>query len=284
MKLFLLALRVLLLPILFGCAIRSQAQVTVFDPSTYGEEIQNFGQEYNENQTLLQQFQLGVQQYNLLNSQYQRLASIARYAMNANPWQQMPVTFNSQGRIGGWLTTVNVGGYNNAYAALSQSQYQYTMPSASLTGTYDQQTRRSMQAASVDLHNNSLQDTLGIIGGIRNNAMANDAALQNLQADSLDEDDGFVTETALLQKQSIALGIIAQAQSDTNKALIAIAELTQAQVQQTANDRSMAVTDDASQAASWTAGSEASGTGTGTLNDSYSTLQKAAQNAVGAAQ
>jgi hypothetical protein len=276
MKHVVIICRFFVLALLIAYGSQAHAQFTVFDPTTYGEEVENFGQLYNENQTTLQQFQMAVQQYNLLNSQYQRLASMARYATSANPWAAMPITFNSQGRIGGWATTINTGGYANANAALSQSQYQYTMPSSSLNGTPDQNTRMSMQASSVDLHNNSLQDSLSIVGGIRNNALANDAALQNLAADAADEDDAFVTQTAIAQKQSIALSIIASAQSDTNKALTALIELQMASAQQTANDRSMALTDAANQNAGWQNGSQASGTGTGTLNSSFVSLQNAA--------
>jgi len=260
----------------------AHAQWTVFDPSTYGEEVENFGQLYNENQTTLQHLEMAIQQYNLLNSQYQQVANIAKYGMNSrNLWSAMPFQFNSQGRITGWGTTLDAGTYPNAYTAVSQSQY---MP-ASLVNpawlTQDMLNRWQLRQSSVDLKKNSLQDALAAVGGVRNASLQNDAALTSLIADSRAGDASMQTSTAIAQKTSIATTILAQGQSDANKQLAAMVELEATQIQEEANDRAMELQDESNRAQSWQTGATAGGTGTGNLSGTYSTLRGVAATVSG---
>lgn len=273
--------RFLFVACLFLLPLAAHAQWTVYDPTVYAEEVENYGQLYNSNQTLLQQFQTAVQQYNMLNSQFQQLSNETRYVTSGNMWSQAPLTVDSQGRLGGWATTINVGGNNNAAAALNSMRYQYTPPTPTVSPSPDQSTRTSLEASALDLHYNSLQDALSIIGGIRNTASQNDTALTNLASDSIDQSSPQNTQTALAEKTSIATTILARAQSDTNKALVAQLELMSSQVQQQMNDRAEELQNRANNAANWTNGNQASGTGTGALDSTYNTLQGAALQASG---
>lgn len=265
--------RFLFVALFCSLPLAARAQWTVYDPSVYAEEIENYGQMYNANQTLLQQFQTAVQQYNMLNAQFHQLTDESRYITSANYWLQAPLTVDSQGRLGGWMTTVNVGGYSNSAAGLNALRYLYAPPTPIAPPTEDQSTRLSLQAASVDLHYNSLEDSLAVIGSIRNSATQNDTALNNLATDSIDQSSGQNTQTALAEKTSIATAILARAQSDTNKALVAQIELQSAQLQQEMNDRAEDLQNRANTAANWTNGNQASGYGSGSLDSTYTTLQ-----------
>lgn len=271
--------------LMLACSTKAHAQWTVFDPTVYGEEIENFGQLYNSNQSLLQQVEMGIQQYNLLNSQYQQVANMVRYAMNSrNLWSAMPFNFNSQGRITGWGTTLDAGTYPNAYSALVQSQYQWTNLASAPFLNPDRNNRYQLRQSSVDLQNNSLEDSLAVIGGVRNASMMNDSMLGNLITDTDDSGDPMQTQTAIAQKTSIASTIMAQGQSDNNKLLSALLEMQSSQLQQSSNDRAMDLQDQSNTAQSWTDGSAAGGSGNGTLGSSYTTLQTTANAVSGAYQ
>jgi len=268
---------------LFG-GTTAHAQWTVFDPSTYGEEIENFGQLYNENQTTLQHLEMAIQQYNLLNSQYQQVSNMVRYSMaSRNLWSAMPFSFNRQGRITGWGTTLDAGTYPNAYTAIQQSQYVPNLTTPAFL-TQDLLNRWQLRQSSVDLQNNSLQDALAVVGGVRNSAMMNDSTLGNLIVDTDASDDPLQTQTAIAQKTSIATTILAQGQSDSNKQLSALLELQAASLQAQTNDHAMALQDQSNTSASWTDGTAAAGTGNGTLDSSYSTLQTTANTVAGTNQ
>lgn len=271
--------RFLVVTFICSLSVAAHAQWTVYDPTVYAEELQNYGQLYNSNQTLLQQFQMAVQQYNMLNAQFQQLSNETRYATSGNLWSQSPLTVDSQGRLGGWSTTINVGGYSNSAAGLNMMRYQYTPTSPVMPPTFDQSQRISLQASSVDLHYNSLQDSLSLIGGIRNTATQNDAALSALAADSTDPSNPLNTQTALAEKTSIATTILARAQSDTNKALVAEVELESAQLQQEMNDRAEDLQNRSNTAANWNTGNQASGFMSGNLNTTYSSMQSTALQA-----
>lgn len=264
----------------------AHAQWTVFDPSTYGEEVENFGQLYNENQTTLQQLEMGIQQYNLLNSQFMQVYNYVRYALAArNMWSAMPFQFNSTGRITGWGTTLDAGTYPNAYTAIQQSQYVPNLSTPAFL-TQDLLNRWQLHQSSVDLQNNSLEDALAVVGGVRNASMMNDSNLGNLISDADDGNagDGNQTQTAIAQKTSIATTILAQGQSDANKELAALLELQASQLQSQTNDRAMAMQDQSNTYGSWTDGSAAGGSGNGTLGSSYNTLQSAASTVAGTNQ
>ena len=269
---------------LIGGTATAHAQWTVFDPSTYGEEVENFGQLYNENQTTLQHLEMAIQQYNLLNSQYQQVSNMVRYAMaSRNMWSAMPFNFNRQGRITGWGTTLDAGTYPNAYMAIQQSQYVPNLTTPAFL-TQDLLNRWQLRQSSVDLQNNSLQDALAVVGGVRNSSMMNDSNLGNLIMDTDDGDDPLQTQTAIAQKTSIATTIMAQAQSDSNKQLSALLELEAAGLQEQTNDHAMGLQDQSNLSTSWTDGAAASGSGNGTLGSSYSTLQTTGSTVAGTNQ
>lgn len=266
------------------CTQFARAQVTVFDPSVYGEEIENFGQLYNSNQSLLQQVEMGIQQYNLLDAQYQQVSNIVKYAMNSrNLWAAMPFNFNSQGRITGWGTTLDAGTYPSAYSALQQSQYQFNLASAPFLNP-DRNNRYTLRASSVDLQNNALQDCLATIGNVRNAGLNNDSTLGNLIGDSDDGESALATSTAIAQKTSISTSILAQGQADANKQLACQLELGTAQLQQAANASAMELQDESNRVTTWAEGEQAGGAGSGSLQSSYSQMQTAAASAMGVTQ
>ena len=262
----------------------AHAQMTVFDPSTYGEEIENFGQLYNSNQSLLQQIEMGIQQYNLLDSQYQQVANIVKYAMNSrNLWAAMPFNFNSQGRITGWGTTLDAGTYPSAYSALQQSQYQFNLASMPFLNP-DRNNRYTLRASSVDLQNNALQDCLATIGNVRNAGLTNEPMMGNLIDDSDDGENDMETSTAIAQKTSISTSILAQGQSDANKQLACQLELGTAQLQQASNASAMELQDESDMATTWATGEQAGGAGSGSLSSSYTLMQTAAGSVMGVTQ
>jgi hypothetical protein len=259
------------------CAVvpSARAQFTVYDPTNYFESVANYGELVQSNGTLLQQYQQDVQQYNMFQSQFRNLNSMSAYSgQNLNRWS---TTFNqinggtSNQVTGTWGTSLNTGGGTTGYAAANSA----IMTPTPLALTYN---NTSTSSNIIAQNNNTLNrvaigDALNTAGAVRASAINNDAALQQLQTDTLTDDSDEDAQLAIEQKTSIALLIIAQAQSDTNKLLAAQLELATTQAQAATNQANMhaQVASDLS-TTSATVDQSFSGSNTGGLSTSYSTM------------
>jgi hypothetical protein len=196
----------------------------VFDPTNYAEAIQEFLQ-------LQQQYAQLVQTYRMIENQYQQMLWMAqevpvsmgsRYRALAIPWTPSSPT-NTYGTTGGWTLGINTGqgvaaGYSNATETLAA----YGGALGNIPS--DQLARLKTNYATVELTDGANLSGMQTIGQLRGNAPAVEAAIQNLENDSLSSDPGMNTEIAVLNKINAANVINLRNTQDSNKLLTAVAE------------------------------------------------------------
>lgn len=196
----------------------------VFDPTNYGEAIQQLIQ-------LQQQYAQLVQTYQRISAQYDQMmwmaqqvpvSMIARYRALATPWQYSSAT-NTYGTTAGWISSINTGldvagGYLQSIQQLSQ----YGAALGQIPS--DQQNRIRTSYGTVELTDGANQQALATIGRMRGNASAVGTAIQSLEADSLSPSPAMNTEIAVLNKINAANMINVRNTQDSNKLLVALAE------------------------------------------------------------
>ncbi len=196
----------------------------VFDPTNFEEAVQELLQ-------LEQQYAQLVQTYNVIQSQYQQMlwmaqrdpvSLITRYRAAATPWS-LSTAADAYGNTGAWESGINTGQNASAgYAQATQTLGRYGGGFASLSP--DQQSRLQTSYATVELTDGANLAAMQTVGQLRGNAPAVEAAIQNLEADSLSSDPSMNTEIAVLNKINAAGVIGLRNTQDTNKVLVALAE------------------------------------------------------------
>ena len=196
----------------------------VFDPTNYGEAIQQLIQ-------LQQQYAQLVQTYQRISAQYDQMmwmaqqvpvSMIARYRALATPWQYSSAT-NTYGTTAGWISSINTGlDVAGGYLQSIQRLGQYGAALGQIPS--DQQNRIRTSYGTVELTDGANQETLATIGRMRGNASAVETAIQSLEADSLSSSSAMNTEIAVLNKINAANMINVRNTQDSNKLLVALAE------------------------------------------------------------
>jgi len=196
----------------------------VFDPTNYEEAVQEFLQ-------LEQQYQQLVQTYRMIENQYQQMLRMAqpvpvamatRYRALATPWISSSAT-DTYGNTAGWITGINTGGgVASAYAGATRTLNAYGTGFETLAP--DQRAKLQTNYATVELTDGANLSAMQTIGQMRGNASEVEAAIENLESDSLSSDPNMNTEIAVLNKINAASIISLRGTQDTNKALVALAE------------------------------------------------------------
>ena len=217
-----LAISVLCLFLLF-CATVAQAQLTVFDPSVYGQaviEVSKLIQQYNQ---LVQTYQMITNQYNQMLWMAKRVpGDLARFRAIPTPWFLSSAT-NTYGTTGGWISAINTG--SNVLAGYQNATDQLLPYGAALSNVpADQLTPIEKHYATVELADGANEDGIETVGTLRNNAPQVEAAIQNLEDASLESDPDYNTEIAVLNKINAASVVGLRNGQDTNKLLAALAE------------------------------------------------------------
>jgi hypothetical protein len=247
----------------------------VYDPTNYASAVARYGVLVQQLEQMQQQFQQLQQEYQLLTAQkqlfeqqFQQLSNIPdKYKSQFAHWQQAqgPDTFNLNAN---WIHALNAGSVQAAQQGYKQAAVQLQQISGSFANLDPsaQQTVKN-QYANVELLDGATVDTIATVGDVRSNSTSLESTLMNLETDVLSTDPADNTQTALLQKNSVANYIIAKSLQDTNKLLAAQAALTAAQLKQQRDAEAALINDDANNRSQGYIASQAI-TGNGTLGAS----------------
>lgn len=196
----------------------------VFDPTNYGQLVLQLAK-------LELQYEQLVQSNGILRNQYQQMLwmaqqvpvnMLARYGVILTPWQ-MASASNTYGTTGGWITGINTGlGTSVGYSAATRTLGVYGAALGNIPG--DQLDHVKTDYATVELTDGANLTGMDTVGRIRANAPAVEAAIQNLENDSLSSDPEMNTEVAVLNKINAAHMITARNTQDTNQLLASLAE------------------------------------------------------------
>jgi hypothetical protein len=145
-----------------------------------------------------------------------------RYGIPATLWTRSGAT-NTYGTTSGWVSGINTGqGVNDGYAVATQSLGTYGGALGNIPA--DQRDRVKTNYATVELTDGANLAAIQTLGQMRANAPGVEAAIQNLENDSLSADPSMNTEIAVLNKVNAADLISVRNSQDTNKLLAALAE------------------------------------------------------------
>jgi hypothetical protein len=196
----------------------------VFDPTNYGQLVLQLAK-------LELQYEQLVQSNGILRNQYQQMLwmakqvpvnMVARYGVILTPWQ-MSSASNMYGTTGGWITGINTGlGASVGYSAATRTLGVYGAALGNIPG--DQLDHVKTDYATVELTDGANLTGMDTVGRIRSNAPAVEAAIQNLEDDSLSSDPDMNTEIAVLNKINAAHMITVRNTQDTNQLLASLAE------------------------------------------------------------
>jgi hypothetical protein len=225
-KLFLLA------SLAFITAVPGFAQLTVIDPASIRQQIQQLTQMQRELVQLQQMYSLYQQQYNLLNSEAKSLSGLQnRYRYSFANWQQF-VAGNQYGNTNAWADGVTTGNANSI-----QTGFRGLMPTVQpvdVAATPQAQQDWRQQYGLMQLQDASLMTGMKTIGDIRANTQQNTRALAQLEADATSADPSLQSSKALQQKTLVAMLLMIHTLQDTNRAITSSIDL---QVQALAQQR-----------------------------------------------
>jgi hypothetical protein len=196
----------------------------VFDPTSYGELVNQLFQMEQEYAQLVQTYQTIQSQYHqmLFMAQQVPVDMVARYRALATPWFSSSAT-NTYGTTLGWTSGINNGtGVPDGYSAAITTLGTYGAGLANIPP--DQLDRVKTGYATVELTDGANLSGMTTLGNLRANAPAVEATIQNLENDSLSSNPNMNSEVALLNKISAANVVGLRNGQDTNKLLAALAE------------------------------------------------------------
>lgn len=212
----------------FGCAGPALAIFglgdIVFDPSNFEEAVQELAQ-------MEQQYAQLVETYKTVRNQYQEMLwmarevpvdMMARYRALSTPWT-LPSATNTYGTTAGWIAGINTGeNVLGGYSLATEGLRAYGAAFGNIPA--DQQDRIKTSYATVELTDGANLAAIETLGNLRGNAPAVEAAIENLESDSLSSDPNMNTEIAVLNKINAADVVNLRNAQDTNKLLAALTE------------------------------------------------------------
>ena len=218
-------LAVLLVTVLcVGTASAQFGSGIVYDPTNYHNALLRYYQLQQHLVQLQKTYTQVVNAYNLALQMSRNLHNMpARYRAQFSNWRNVTAA-NTYGNTSGWLGGVNadlntVNGYLHATTRLGQYN------PAALTGMPDdEQARVKSQYASVELADGANVNALSTIGAIRGNAATLEARLNNLEQDSLSDDQSLNSEVAVLNKINATNVLTLRSIQDSNKLLASLLE------------------------------------------------------------
>lgn len=207
-----------------GTASAQLGSGVVFDPTNYHNALLRFYQLQQHLAQLQRTYTQVVTAYNLALRMSRNLQNMpARYRAQFSNWRNVTAT-NTYGNTSGWLGGVNadlntINGYLRATTQLSQYN------PASLNGMPDfEQARVKSQYASVELADGANMNALSTIGAIRGNAAALETRMNNLEQDSMSDDEDLNSEVEVLNKINATNVLTLRSVQDTNKLLASLLE------------------------------------------------------------
>jgi len=218
--------------LLLASTLPSVAQLTVIDPASIKQQIQQLLQMQKELVQLQQMYALYQQQFALLNAEAQQIKGLPnRYRYTFANWQQF-VAGNQYSNTSNWANGITSGDANTI-----QSGFRNLLPTiqpVDVTASPRAQQDWRQQYGLIQLQDASLMTGMKTIGDLRNNMQQNARVLAQLEADATSTDPTLQSSKALQQKTLIGLLLMIHTLQDTNRALTSSIDL---QVQTLAQER-----------------------------------------------
>ena len=215
---------VLLVTVLCVGTASAQFGGIVYDPTNYSNAVLRYQQLQQHLLQLQRTYTQIVTAYNLALQMSRNLHNMpARYRAQFSNWRNVTAT-NTYGNTSGWLGGINadlntVNGYLHATTQLGQYN------ASAFTGMPDyEQARVKSQYASVELADGANVNALSTIGAIRGNAATLEARMNNLEQDSLSDDQTLNSEVAVLNKINATNVLTLRSIQDSNKLLASLLE------------------------------------------------------------
>jgi len=218
-------LAVLLVTILcVGTASAQFGSGIVYDPTNYHNALLRYYQLQQHLAQLQKTYTQITTAYNLALQMSRNLHNMPeRYRAQFSNWRSVTAT-NTYGNTSGWVGGVNadmntINGYLRATTQLGLYNQ------LALANMPDQeQARVKSQYASVELADGANMNALSTIGAIRGNAVALEARMNNLEQDSLSDDQSLNSEVAVLNKINATNVLTLRSIQDSNKLLASLLE------------------------------------------------------------
>ena len=213
---------VLLLSLCVGTA-SAQLGGIVYDPTNYANAVLRYNQLVQQLLQLHQTYEEIVNQYNLALRMAQNLQNMpARYQAVFSQWRN-GAALDTYGNTGAWVTAVNTGALGNGYQLATTQLVPYG-PAYLASMDPQELSRVQSQYASVELADGANLTAIGTIGAIRQNALAIQNQMANLETDSLSADPNLNTEVSVLNKINAANMLTLRSVQDSNKLLASLLE------------------------------------------------------------
>jgi hypothetical protein len=207
-----------------GTASAQLGSGIVYDPTNYSNALLRYQQLQQHLLQLQKTYTQVVTAYNLALQMSRNLHNMpARYRAQFSNWRNVTAT-NTYGNTSGWLGSVNadlntINGYLRATTQLGMYNQN------GLAGMPDYELARvKSQYASVELADGANMNALSTIGAIRGNAAALEARMNNLEQDSLSDDEHLNSEVAVLNKINATNVLTLRSVQDSNKLLASLLE------------------------------------------------------------
>jgi len=196
----------------------------VYDPTNYHNALLRYYQLQQHLAQLQKTYTQVVTAYNLALQMSRNLHNMpARYRALFSNWRNATAT-NTYGNTSGWLGGVNTDlDTSNGYLRATTRLGLYNQTALSGMPDYEQ-ARVKSQYASVELADGANMNALSTIGAIRGNAAALEARMNNLEQDSLSDDENLNSEVAVLNKINATNVLALRSIQDSNKLLASLLE------------------------------------------------------------
>lgn len=196
----------------------------VYDPTNYQNALLRYFQLQQHLVQLQKTYTQTVTAYNLALQMSRNLHNMpARYRAQFSNWRNVTAA-NTYGNTSGWLGGVNsdldtINGYLRATTQIGRYN------PAALNGMPDyEQARVKSQYASVELADGANVNALSTIGAIRGNAAALETRMNNLEQDSLSDDESLNSQIGVLNKINATNVLTLRSIQDSNKLLASLLE------------------------------------------------------------
>jgi hypothetical protein len=195
----------------------------VYDPTNYANAVLRYNQLVQQLLQLQQTYEEIVSQYNLALRMAQNLQNMpARYQAVFSQWKN-GAALDTYGNTGAWVAATNTGALGDGYQLATTQLVPYG-PAYLASMDPQELSRVQSQYASVELADGANLTAIGTIGAIRENALAIQNQMANLENDSLSADPNLNTEVSVLNKINAANMLTLRSIQDSNKLLTSLLE------------------------------------------------------------
>lgn len=213
---------VLVMTLAIGTA-SAQLGGIVYDPTNYANAVLRYNQLVQQLLQLQQTYEEIVSQYNLALRMAQNLQNMpARYQAVFSQWKN-GAALDTYGNTGAWVAATNTGALGDGYQLATTQLVPYG-PAYLASMDPQELSRVQSQYASVELADGANLTAIGTIGAIRENALAIQNQMANLENDSLSADPNLNTEVSVLNKINAANMLTLRSIQDSNKLLTSLLE------------------------------------------------------------